>query len=58
MRKNCRLHDTIDGQMTEVKAIGKRTQILDYLRTIRRHCEVKKEAEDRKRWKRQFINRT
>jgi hypothetical protein len=42
--------------MTEVKGVG-RTQVLDALRSVR-YWELKEEAEDRKSWKRQFINRT
>jgi hypothetical protein len=49
----------IEGQMTEVKGVGRRsTQLLDDLRNRRRYWELKEEAEDRKRWKRQFINPT
>ena len=61
MRTNCLLHDAIEGQMTEVKGIGRRrrrTQLLDDLRNRRRYWELKEEAEDRNRWIRQFINRT
>ena len=58
LRRNCHLHDAIEGQMTEVKAAGRRTQLLDDLRHRRRYWELKEEAEDRKRWRRQFINRT
>jgi len=44
--------------MTEVKGVGRRrTQLLGDLRN-RRYWELKEEAEDRKRWRRQFINRT
>ena len=33
LRRNCLLHDVIEGQMTEVKGVGRRrTQHLDYLR--------------------------
>jgi hypothetical protein len=40
-----------------VKGVGRgRTQLLDDLRN-RRFWELKKEAENRKRWKRQFISR-
>jgi hypothetical protein len=45
--------------MTEVKGVGRRrTQFLDGLRNRRRYLELKEEAEDRKRLRRQFINRT
>ena len=37
-----------------MKGVGRRTQLLDDLRN-RRHCEIKEEPEDPKRWKRQFI---
>ena len=42
-----------------MKEVGRRrTQLLDDLRKKRRYWELKEEAEDRNRWKRQFINRT
>ena len=56
--RNCLLGDAIEGQMTEVKGVGRRTQLLDDLRNWRRYRELKEEAEDRKRWRRRFINRT
>ena len=31
LRKNCLLHDAIEGQMMEVKGVGRRTQLLDDL---------------------------
>ena len=31
-RSNCLLHEAIEGQMTEVKGVGRRTQLLDNLR--------------------------
>ena len=38
LRRNCLLHDTIEGQMTEEKGIGRRrTQLLDDLRNRRRY---------------------
>ena len=38
LRRNCLLHDTIEGQMTEVKGVGKRgTQLLDDFRNRRRY---------------------
>ena len=59
LRRNCLHHDAIEGQMKEVKGVGRRrrTQFLDGLRNRRRYCELKEEAEDRKRWRRQFINK-
>jgi hypothetical protein len=46
--------------MTEEKGIGRRrrrTQLLYDLRKRRRYWELKEEAKDRKRWRRQFNNR-
>jgi hypothetical protein len=46
-------------QITEVKGVGRRRiQLLDDLRNRRRYWELKEEAEDRKIWRLQFINRT
>ena len=57
LRRNYLLHDVIEGQMTEVKGIGRRrTQLLDDLRNRRRYWELEEGTENRKRWKRQFIN--
>ena len=51
LRRNCLLHDAIEGQMMEVKGVGRRrTQLLDDLRNRRRYRELKEEAEDRKGW--------
>ena len=36
----------------------RRIQFLDDLRNRRRYWDLKEEAEDKKRWERQFINRT
>ena len=58
LRRNCLLHDDIEGQMTEVKEVGRRTQILDDLRNRIGYWELKEESEDRKWCKQQFINRT
>ena len=50
LRRNCLLHDAIEGQMMEMKGGGRRrTQLLDDLRNRRRYWELKEEAEDRKR---------
>ena len=52
LRRDCFLHDAIEEQMTEVKAIGRRrTQLLDDFRNRRRYWEIKEEAEDRKKKK-------
>jgi hypothetical protein len=58
LRRNCVLHDAIEEQMTEVKGVGRRTQLLVDVRNRRIYWELKEKAENRNRWKRQFINRT
>ena len=59
MKRNCLLHDAIEGQMTELKGVGRgSTQLIDDLRNKRRYRVLKEDAEDRKRWKGQLINRT
>ena len=50
--RNFLLYDAIDGHMTELKGVGRRsTQLVDDLRNRRRYWEPKEEAEDRKRWR-------
>ena len=57
LRRNCLLHDANEGQMMEVKGVGRtRTQVLDDMRNRRKYWELKEEAEDRNRWRRQFIS--
>ena len=57
LRRNCLLHDAIEGQMTEVKEVGRRrTEFFDDFRNRRRFWELKEEAEDRKRWKVRLSN--
>ena len=47
LRRNCLLHDAIEGQMTEVKGVGrKRTQLLHDLRNRRRYWELNEKVED------------
>ena len=46
LRRNCLFHDATEGQMTEVKGVGRRTQFVDDLRNRRRYWELKEEAED------------
>ena len=59
LRRNCLLHDAIDGDTTEMKGVGRRrTQLLDDLRNRRKYWEIKDETEDRKTRKSQFINQT
>ena len=49
LRRNYLLHDAIEGQMTEVKGVRRRRrQLLDDLRSRKRYCELKEEAEDKK----------
>ena len=59
LRRKYLLHDATEGQMTEMKEVGRRrrTQLLEHLRSRRRYWELKEEAEVRNGWKRQFINR-
>ena len=59
LRRNCLLHNAIEGQMTEMKGIIIILIIrllLDDLRSIRRYWELKEEADDLKTLKREFIN--
>ena len=52
LRRNCLLHDVIEGQMTKVKGVRRRrTQFLDDLRNRRSYWELNEKAEDRNRWK-------
>jgi hypothetical protein len=49
-RINCLIPDAIEGQMTEVKGVGRRRrgiQLLDDLRNRRGYWELREEAEDR-----------
>ena len=47
----CLLHDFIEGQVMEVKVVGRRrkTQVLDGLRNRRSYWGLKEEDEDRSR---------
>ena len=50
---------TLINNILRRKGVGRRRiQLLDDLRNRRRYWELKEEAEDRKRWRLQFINRT
>ena len=42
-------YDAIEGQVTEVKRVVRRTLLLDDLRNRRRFWELKEETEDKKR---------
>ena len=43
LRRNYLLHDVIEGQMTEMKGVGRRrTQLLDDLRDRRKYWELRK----------------
>ena len=48
-RRNYLLHGVIEGLMTEVKGVGRRTHLLDDLRHRRRYRELKEEGEDKKK---------
>ena len=50
LRRNYLLHDAIEGQMIEVKGIGRRrrTQLLDDLGNRRIYWELKEAAKDKK----------
>ena len=45
--RNCLLHGAIEGLMTEVKGVGRRTELLQDLRQRISYLELKQEAEDR-----------
>ena len=45
------LYNDIEGNMTEVKGVGRRTQLLNDLRNRGIYWELKQEAEDPKMWK-------
>ena len=53
-RRKYFLHDVNKGQMTQMKGVRRRIQLLDELRN-RRNYKLKEEAEGRKRWKRLFV---
>ena len=48
LRTNYLPHDVIERQMTEVKGVGSRTQLLDDLKNRKVYLELQKEAEDKK----------
>ena len=54
LRRNCLLY-VIKGQLTEVKGIGKRMQLLDDFKNQKRYFELNEEAEDKKMWKLELI---
>jgi len=59
LRRNFFLHDAIEGQMTEMKGVGRRrTKLLEDLRNRKGYWGLKDKAECKKRCKRQFINST
>jgi hypothetical protein len=50
LKINCFFHYAIEGQILEVKGVGRRiTQLLDDLRSRRIYWELKEEDEDRTR---------
>ena len=48
LRRNCLLNGAFEGQMMEMKGVGRRTWLLDYLRNRRRYWGLKEESEDLK----------
>ena len=57
LRRNCLLHDVIEGRLEteDTRRAGRRKiQILDDLREKRKYWELKEEAEDRNRWRDHF----
>ena len=47
LKINCLLHDANEGQVMEMKGVGRRrTQLLDDLRKRRRYWELEEDAED------------
>ena len=56
LRRNCLLHNAFEGQMTDVKRLGRRRrirrQLLNAFSNRRIHWQLKVETEDRERWKR------
>ena len=50
LRRNCLLHNDIEGKMAKVKGVGRRrTKLLYYLRKRRIYWDLKEEAECGKR---------
>ena len=49
LRRNCLLHDAIEGQMKKVGVGRRKTQFLDDLKNRRRYWELKEDAEHRNR---------
>ena len=48
-RKNCLLHDAIEGQMTEMNGVRRRRkELFDDFRNRRKYWELKAEIEERK----------
>ena len=58
LRGNYLFHEDIERYIIAIIGVGSRTQLLNDMRNRRRYWELKEGTEDRKRWKRQFINRT
>ena len=58
LRRNCLLHDAIEGQMVEVKGARRRTKLLGDLKDRKRYWKLMEEAEDEKGRELQFIRRT
>ena len=59
LRRNCLFMMSLKNAWRKWKEVGRRrTQLLDDLRNRRWCWELKEDAEDQKRWKQEFINRT
>lgn len=55
LRRNCLLHDVVEGRLEGTTRLGRRRiQLLDDLREKRKYWMLKEEAEDRQFWKTKF----
>ena len=55
LRKNCLLHDVIEGKLDGTPGVGRRRiQMIDDLKVKRKYWMLKEEAEDRRRWRAKF----
>ena len=48
-RRNCLLYDNIEGDVTEAKRVGRRTQLFDGLGNRSRYSQLKEEAIEHKK---------
>ena len=55
LRRNCLLHDVIEGKLDETPGVGRRRiQMIDDLKVKTKYWMLKEEAEDRRRWRAKF----